>query len=365
MTKPYRADVVGSMLRPQYLLEARRAHASNQIPDEKLEQAENRAIEESIAIQAEAGMDVVTDGEMRRNVFASQLVQSGVGFARVEENWVDWYDMQGNLEPDPVTVAVVSKLQMERSFAADEFAYLDAKTDLPTKATLPSPSMYAYYWLPGVSEAAYPSGQAYLAHVTEILSGEVQKLTALGAEYIQIDAPEFGMLIDPHQREWFEAKGFEADRLIDDGVQMINDVIAGNKGVTFGLHVCRGNDKSRYMAKGGYDPIADRIFPKVSVERLLLEYDDERSGGFEPLQEVPEDKTVVLGLVTSKVPAELSESEIESRIEQATELIPLDRLALSTQCGFASVAEGNAISFDDQARKLRKVAEVARRVWED
>ncbi len=361
----YRADVIGSMLRPQHLLQAREAFATDQITSAEFKRIEDRAVDECIAIQERAGVDVVTDGEMRRHVFASQLAEACEGFASISNNQVDWFTLEGEVDTSPVTVGLVSRIKRRRHLSSEEFVYLRAKTALPTKMTIPSPTMYAYYWAPGVSEAAYPTQEAYMTDVTDILRDEVAELVRLGAECIQIDAPEFGMLIDEHQRTWFARKGFDPDRMIYDGIDMINAIIDGYSGITFGLHICRGNDANRYMAKGGYARIAEQIFPRTQAQRLLLEYDDERSGDFAPLASVPEDKVVVLGLISTKTPREETAAELRARIEEASAYIPLERLALSPQCGFASVAKGNAISFETQERKLRQVAEVARQVWAD
>lgn len=359
----YRADVIGSMLRPEYLLRAREDHWAGRIADHEFKRVEDRAVDQCIAVQERVGVDVLTDGEMRRNVFASQLVQASEGFAPMEGNVVDWFTLDGKVETSPVTVGLVSRMKRKRHLSAEEFVYLRAKTDRPVKITIPSPTMYAYYWVPGVSDAAYPSTDAYMADVAEILRDEVAELARLGATYIQIDAPEFGMILDPHQQEWFRRKGFEPHRMVHDGIEMINTIIAGHPGVTFGLHICRGNDASRYMAKGSYALIARAMFRKTNVQRLLLEYDDERSGDFEPLREVPEDKLVVLGLITTKWPRQETAEELEARIQEAGRYIPIQRLALSTQCGFASVARGNAITPEVQEQKLRLVAQVARRIW--
>jgi 5-methyltetrahydropteroyltriglutamate--homocysteine methyltransferase len=363
--RTHRADVIGSLLRPAYLLRARDAHAAGAISNAEFKRLEDQAVDEAIALQERAGVDVVTDGEQRRNVFASQLVQASDGYAVVPGNRVDWFTLDGRVVDDPVTVGLVGKIRRKRHLSAEEFTYLRARTTRPTKVTIPSPTMFAYYWVPGVSDGAYSSPQAYLADVTDILRDEVAELRRLGATYIQVDAPELGMLIDPHQQRWFASKGFDPDRLIQDGIEMINAVIAGHAGVTFGLHVCRGNDRSRYMAKGGYGHIARAVFRRTHAQRLLLEYDDERSGDFAPLREVPDDKVVVLGLITTKWPREETAGELRARIGEAAAYVPLDRLALSPQCGFASVAAGNAISADVQERKLRLVAEVAHAVWND
>ena len=359
----YRAEVVGSMLRPTYLLKARDEHAAGKLSDTAFKRIEDRAVNECVAIQEQAGVSVLTDGEMRRSVFASQLVQATEGFEPVEGNTVDWFTLEGKKETSPVTVALVRPIRRRRHLSTEEFAYLRGRTDRPIKVTIPSPTMYAYYWVPGVSDDAYPSPGAYLEDVAHILADEVDELARLGATYIQVDAPEFGMLLDPHQKRWFEDKGFAPEQMIRQGVDLINDMIAGHPNVTFGLHICRGNDASRYMAKGSYAALAKEIFGHIAVDRLLLEYDDERSGDFEPLQEVPEDKVVVLGLVTTKWPRQETAEELMSRIEEASRYIPHDRLALSTQCGFASVAHGNAILPEAQREKLDLVSRVARRVW--
>jgi 5-methyltetrahydropteroyltriglutamate--homocysteine methyltransferase len=257
---------------------------------------------------------------------------------------------------------VTGKIRRRRFFCASEFAYLRTRTAKPVKVTVPAPTMYAYYWAPGISEGAYPSPQAYLEDVARLLRDEVAEVARLGARYVQIDAPELGMLLDPHQQAWFAAKGLVPDRLIHDAVELSNAIVAGFPG-TVGLHVCRGNDANRYMARGGYDRLAEAVFPRTAANVLLLEYDDERSGGFAPLAHVPDDKVVVLGLVSTKRPALERDAELRARIDEASAYVPLERLALSTQCGFASVAKGNDLTIDEQARKLALVARVARAVW--
>jgi 5-methyltetrahydropteroyltriglutamate--homocysteine methyltransferase len=220
------------MLRPSYLLEARTQVEAERLSDVAFKQVEDRAVDGCIAVQERAGADVVADGEMRRNVFASQLVQSTEGFESIQNNSVGWFDMDGNIQTSPVTVGVTCRIKRKRHLSAEEFSYLRAKTPLATKVPIPSPTMYAYYWIPGVSDAAYDSNDAYLADVVDILRDEVDALVRLGAAYIQIDAPEFGMLLDSHQRAWFAAKGFDPDRLVETGVEMINTVMGRHSGVT-------------------------------------------------------------------------------------------------------------------------------------
>jgi 5-methyltetrahydropteroyltriglutamate--homocysteine methyltransferase len=358
----YRAENVGSLLRSDDLLRAREQHETGGLDDAAFKRIEDRAVDEAIALQERAGVEVVTDGELRRNVFASQLVQACEGFASVEGSTVDWFTLEGERETSPVTVACVGRLERRRHLSSEEFVYLRGRASRPTKITLPSPTMYAYYWVPGVSEAGYRTAEEYLHDVTEILRDEIRELVRLGAEYVQVDAPEFGMLVDPHQQQWFASKGFDPRRLVHDGVDMINAVLA-DCAVRTGLHICRGNDANRYMARGGYETVAHEIFPRARVDVLLLEYDDERSGDFEPLALVPEETVVVLGLVSTKRRQLEDEEQLRRRIREGSRYVPLERLAISPQCGFASVAEGNALTIAEQEEKLRLVARVADAVW--
>src|SRR3990172_8890953 len=351
---PYRADNVGSLLRPAYLHDARRQYAAHQLSAREFKGIEDRAVNEAVALQEAVGVDVVTDGEMRRDLFLSQLAQSTSGFEKLPPTKYLWYHMDGSEDVSTLTYGLTSRLRRKRSLSSEELSYLRGRTERPIKATVPSPTMFVFYWVPGISDAAYPSITEFLDDVTDILRDEVEELARLGARYIQIDAPEFGIGLEPRQQE---------------GVKGINAILGAIPGehpeITTGLHVCRGNNASRYMGKGSYAAIAEQIFPRTRAQRLLLEYDDERSGDFSPLARVPEDKTVVLGLITTKTPRMETSNELEDRIGEASRYIPLERLALSTQCGFASVAKGNDISAEVQERKLRLVVEVARRVWSD
>lgn len=202
----------------------------------------------------------------------------------------------------------------------------------------------------------------FLHEVTRIVKESVEELERIGVAYIQVDAPDFGMLLDPVQQEWFARKGFNPDTLVHEGVEMINEVLHGFSG-TKGLHICRGNDKNRFMAKGGYEKISRVVFKKTRVDRLLLEFDSERAGDFSPLRHVPKNKVVVLGLITTKSPVLEEPQAIIRRIKEASKIVPMERLAVSTQCGFASVAKGNDLTFQDQEKKLRLVVNVARHVW--
>lgn len=361
--KIIRAEVIGSLLRPKFLLDAQDLFKKGKITSEQFIIAEDRAVKQAVAIQEKTNVDVVTDGEMRRPVFCHNFVKAVDGFEwNIKGNTVIWFDMQGNKIIDPVTVGLVKKLQKKHDISVDEFSFLRGITDKPKKITIPSPTMMSYYFVPGISDKIYPSPVDYLKEVTQILKEGVVELQRIGVTYIQIDAPEFGMLLDPIQQEWFKSKGFNPDTLINDGVEMINKVLEDFFG-TIGLHICRGNDKNRFMARGGYEKIAKIVFKKAKVDRLLLEFDSDRAGDFSPLRHVPKNKIVVLGLISTKTPKLEKTQDITGRIEEAAKFVPKEQLAISTQCGFASVAKGNHLSFKDQENKLRLVSKVARQVW--
>lgn len=356
-----RSDVVGSLLRPDFLKEARQRWEAGQIAAAEFKRIEDRAVDEAIRLQEEAGLDVLTDGELRRYAFFGHLIEALDGFDKFGGWAIPFRNEQGEelVFKRPV---VVERLRWRRSMCAEEFAYLRARTARRTKVTLISTQQAAAYYDPEKSKGAYPTRDAYLADVVDLMRREVEELIRLGCTYIQIDAPQFGALLDPALREGYRKRGSDPDRLIDACIEMDNAVIGQHPGVTFGLHICRGNNQSMFYASGGYEPIA-RVFGRSRAQRFLLEYDDERSGGFEPLHAVPEDREVVLGLVTTKKPRLESVDELRRRIEEAATFLPLQRLALSPQCGFASTMEGNRITPEGQRRKLQRVAETARLVW--
>jgi 5-methyltetrahydropteroyltriglutamate--homocysteine methyltransferase len=343
------------------LVEAREALEAGRLRPPAFKRIEDRAVDEAIALQEAAGLDAVTDGELRRYAFFGHLIEALDGFDKFGGWAIPFHNEQGGelVFKRPV---VVDKLRWRRSMGAEEFVYLRARTSRPAKVTLISTQQAAAYWDPVKSKGAYPTRDAYLADVVDVTRREVEELVRLGCTYVQIDAPQYAALLDPALREGYRRRGSDPDRLIDACVEMDNAVIGDHPGITFALHICRGNNQSMFYASGGYEPIA-RVFGRSRFQRFLLEYDDERSGGFEPLRSVPEDRVVVLGLVTTKKPRLESVDELRRRIDEATKFIPLERLALSPQCGFASTLEGNRITPEDQRRKLHRVAETARLVW--
>jgi len=357
----YRSDVVGSLLRSAYLKEARDQFAAGKLTDAAFKQIEDRAVDECIDLQVRAGLEVLTDGEVRRYAFYGHLIDAVEGFDKYGGWAIPFRDEKGEqlVLPRPV---VVSKLRRKRPLCAEEFTYVRARTKHPAKTTMISAQQAAAYYDANKSAAAYPSVDAYLADLVGILRDEVAELIRLGCTYIQIDSPQYTALLDPELREGYRKRGNDPDRLLDLSIEMDNAVVGDHPGITFGLHLCRGNNQSKFYAAGDYGPIT-RVFRNTKFQRFLLEYDDERSGGFEPLRQVPEDRTVVLGLVSSKRPQLESKDELRTRIEAASAFIPLERLALSPQCGFASTMEGNLVTPADQEAKLRLVAETAREVW--
>jgi 5-methyltetrahydropteroyltriglutamate--homocysteine methyltransferase len=314
-----------------------------------------------VALQEAAGLDVVTDGEQRRYAFFGHLIEALDGFDKFG-GWAIAFRDEAGQELTFRRPVVVERLRWRRSMCGEEFSYLRARSRRPLKVTLISTQQAAAYYDPERSAGAYPTRDAYLADVVDLTRREVDELVTLGCRYIQIDAPQYAALLDPALREGYRRRGSDPDRLIDACIEMDNAVVKGHAGVTFGLHICRGNNQSMFYASGGYEPIA-RVFSGARFERFLLEYDDERSGDFEPLRAVPDDRMVVLGLVTTKKPRLESAEELRRRIADAARLFPLDRLALSPQCGFASTMAGNRLSQDDQRKKLERVAETARLVW--
>lgn len=357
----YRSDVVGSLLRPSYLKEARERYEKGQISPSEFKSLEDRAVDEAVELQKSAGLEVLTDGEMRRYAFFGHLIDAVEGFDKFGGWAIAFRNEQGDemILPRPV---VVSKLRRKRPLCAEEFTYLRARTSHPAKTTIISAQQAAAYYDNKKSAAAYPKIDSYLADLVDILRSEVEELIRLGCTYIQIDSPQYAALLDPQLREGYRQRGNDPDRLLELSTEMDNAVIGNHPGVIFGLHLCRGNNQSRFYASGDYGPIT-KVFQKTRFHRFLLEYDDERSGGFEPLRQVPEDRTVVLGLVSSKKPTLESKDALERRIRQAAQFIPLERLGLSPQCGFASTIEGNSVTPADQEAKLRLVAEIAKEVW--
>jgi 5-methyltetrahydropteroyltriglutamate--homocysteine methyltransferase len=359
MKSEIRAEHVGSLLRPAELLQARAS-----VDDTELRSVEDAAILEAILKQRDVGLDILSDGEMRRGSWLTGMADAVDGFVR-HKVMLDWKGPGGGNEASSAN-AVGAKLRKARKLTGHELPALQAMAAGEFKITLPAPSNFmvsSYKY--GLTEAFYPTQAELLADLVDIVRDEVDWLVAQGVTYIQFDAPFYSHYLDPQHREQMQRQGRDPDKELEAGIAADNASLAGvpRDKVTVALHVCRGNSRSRWFTEGGYGTIAEKLFGAFEAERFLLEFDDERSGDFEPLKQVPRGKTVVLGLVTTKVPALESADQLRRRIDEAARYIPLEKLAVSPQCGFASVAAGNLISMEDQWRKLELVATTARKVW--
>jgi 5-methyltetrahydropteroyltriglutamate--homocysteine methyltransferase len=364
MPTPYRADQVGSLLRPAELLEARQSTAAQPA---KLRELEDRHVLRVLEKQQQLGFEIFTDGELRRRNFMSDFTDAVEGFDLGDAVARDW--SAGAAQPAASKVAgiVTGKLRALRRLTGHELPFLKSHSPGAIKMTLPSATQFpAISWKRGITDAIYPDQLALLADIVQILKAELAAIAAEGASYVQIDAPRYSYFIDPKWRDWIvKEMGLAPDALLDAAIDADNACLAAARrpGVTLAMHLCRGNNRSHWYAEGGYDEIAERLFSRMKVDRFLLEYDDARSGSFEPLRFVPRGKTVVLGLVSSKLPALESPDALARRIDEAARHVPLEDLALSPQCGFASTMEGNLLTEDEQWAKLRLVVDTARRVW--
>lgn len=357
-----RSDVIGSLLRPAALLDARQQLERGELDAAEFKRIEDGAVEDAVALQEGAGLDVVTDGEMRRYAFFGHLVEALEGFDKFGGWSITFRDGHGH-DATLRRPVVVEKLRWRRQMSVEEFTYLRGRTTKPVKVTLVSAQQAAAYYDPDKSRGAYATRDAYLSDLVDFTRREIAELKRLGCGYVQIDAPQYAALLDDTIREGYRQRGSDPDRMLDACIELDNAIIEGHTDMTFGIHICRGNHKSMFYASGGYDRIAERVFTRARFHRFLLEYDDERSGTFEPLRHVPGDRIVVLGLVSSKTPALESRDDLRTRIDAASKFVPLERLALSPQCGFASTDEGNRLTPDDQRNKLELVARTAREVW--
>ena len=367
MTSPYRADHVGSFLRPPELLEARRTSAGDSA---HLRELEDRHIQRVLNKQKELGFEVFTDGELRRRNFMSDFTDAVEGFDMGDAMARSWRAGEAqDSSVSKVTGIVTSKLRQVRPLTGHELPFLKQHSPGAIKMTLPSATQFpAISFKRGVTDKVYKDHLALLWDIVEIMKADLAKLAADGVSYIQIDAPRYSYYMDPKWRAWIQTEmKMEPDVLLDESIRADNACFnaARHPGVTLAIHLCRGNNRSHWYAEGGYDAIAEKLFGSMAVDRFLLEYDDERSGTFEPLRLVPRGKTVVLGLVSSKRPQPESADVLIRRINEAAKYVPLENLALSPQCGFASTMEGNLLTEEEQWAKLRLVADTARQVWGD
>jgi 5-methyltetrahydropteroyltriglutamate--homocysteine methyltransferase len=368
MPAKYRADHVGSFLRPPEILKARDSATSDA---EELRTVEDRNILRVLAKQKELGFEIFTDGELRRRNFMSDFTDAVEGFDLGDAVARTWQATQSNearqRAVSSVTGIVVGKLRRVRRLTGHELPFLKAHCTGAIKMTLPSATQFpAISFKRGITDKIYKDHSELLWAIVEIMKTELAALSAEGVSYIQIDAPRYSYFMDPKWREWIRAEmNVEPGTLFEESIRADNACFtaARRPGITLAMHLCRGNNRSHWYAEGGYDAVAEKLFGTMKVDRFLLEYDDQRSGTFAPLRFIPKDKTVVLGLVSSKRPELENGDDLMRRIDEASRFVSNENLALSPQCGFASTMEGNLLTEDQQWAKLRLVAEVSRRLW--
>ena len=361
---PFRADHVGSLLRPPALRQAFRRHAAKEIGDEEFARVQDRSISDVVALQQDVGLQVVTDGEFRRGSYWGRFVERTHGFEIKPASFMFRNDA-GN-EVEFTAPYANSKIKRMQPLALDEYEFLRGVTKLVAKITLPAPStMHFYRCNDFADKAIYKDVGSFFADVAAVFQQEIGELAAAGCHYVQLDEVAVALLCDPGIREQIARSGSNPDALVDLYIDSINQAVAGcPPDVTVGVHMCRGNFKGHYLGAGGYELVAERFFANTNVNHFLLEYDTPRAGDFAPLRFVPKNKGVVLGLISSKMPALESLDTLKRRTEKATQFIDLDRLAISPQCGFASTVAGNPITETDERAKLALVVQAAKAIWE-
>ena len=362
---PFRADHVGSFLRPKELLEARERHQKGAIPKEELRNVEDLAIRDIVRFQEGLGLQAVTDGEFRRTYFHIDFLEQLDGVETRGGLTAHFHSKKGDIDFAPPVLHITGKVRHSHPIMAEDFKFVKSATSKVAKLTIPSPTMLHFRGGRGaISSAVYPDLEEFFADVAGAYREEIRELGAAGCTYLQLDDTNLAYLCDPKMREGARQRGDDPNELPHRYARLINAAIADRpKGMRICTHLCRGNFKSAWVAEGGYEPVAEVLFNELKVDGYFLEYDDPRSGDFSPLRFVPKDKTVVLGLVTTKVGELESKDAIKRRIDEAARYMPLEQLCLSPQCGFSSTVHGNEIARDSQATKLRLIVETAREVW--
>ena len=364
---PFRADHVGSLLRPAELLAARADFAAGTIDAAALRAIEDAAITDVVAMQADAGLQSATDGEFRRASWHMDFIYQLGGISKAPGNLaVKFRNPAGNIEFTPAAMHVGSRIRLDHTIFEADFRYLQSVAGSVTpKLTIPSPNMVHYRGGPAaIDSAVYPDMEEFWSDLSAAYAEQVSRLAALGCTYLQLDDTSLAYLNDPAQRAEIAERGEDAEHLHLRYIRQVNAALAGRPpGLAVTTHLCRGNFRSSWAAEGGYDFVAEALFSDLDVDGFFLEYDDERSGGFEPLRFVPPGKMVVLGLVTTKRGALENPDDLKRRIDEASRYVPLDQLCLSPQCGFSSTVEGNVLSYDEEVAKLNLIVGVAHDVW--
>ena len=366
---PFRADHVGSLLRPQGLLDARERHARGEIDDDALREAEDEAIREVVQLQEDVGLQSATDGEFRRASWHMDFIYQLGGVEKVMDSTlkVQFHNEQGDIEFTPPSMHVDSPIRLEHTIFGDAFEFLKAQTSgkQTPKLTIPSPSMVHYRGgRASIDESVYPDMDRFWDDLVAAYRDEVRRLGELGVTYLQFDDTSLAYLNDPKQREHVREIGGDAEHQHEIYIRHINEALAERpQGMSVTTHMCRGNFRSSWVATGGYDFVAEALFNELEVDGFFMEWDDERSGSFEALRFVPAGKQVVLGLVTTKRPELEDKDVLKRRIAEAANYVDIDQLCLSPQCGFSSTVEGNNLTRDDQIRKLSLIVETVAEIW--
>ena len=362
---PYRADHVGSLLRPPELLEARRRRDEGQLSNAELREIEDRLIREVVKLQEDAGLESITDGEYRRFIFHIDFLSKLSGIEERGGIATKFHTKEGVVDYAPPRLLVTAKLRHTEGIQRQDFEFLRSVTRRTPKVCIPSPTMVHFRGgRAGIDERVYPDLDEFFTDLARCYREEIADLYAAGCRYLQLDDTNLAYLCDPEQREAARRRGDDPNELPRTYARLINAAIDRRPAdMTACVHLCRGNFRSAWIAEGGYEPVAEVLFNQLGVDAFFLEYDDERSGDFSPLRFVPKDKVVVLGLVTTKVPRVESKDELKRRIDEAARYLDLDQLCLSPQCGFASSLYGNQLGVEDEVVKLRLVVETAREVW--
>jgi 5-methyltetrahydropteroyltriglutamate--homocysteine methyltransferase len=365
-TPPFRADHVGSLLRPKAVLQARDEHKRGQIAAADLRRIEDAAIRDVVKLQEDAGLQSITDGEFRRGSWHMDFLYQIGGVSKVQDNLkVQFRNEQGVIEFTPAAMRVTGKLNLEKCIFGEDFKFLKSTTKGTPKLTIPSPSMMHYRGgRSAIDPSVYPDLGQFWDDLGRVYADEVAALSGLGCTYLQLDDTSLAYLNDPKQREYVNTLGGDGAQQHLTYIRVINAALANKPpGMTVCTHMCRGNFRSSWVASGGYDHVAEALFGQLAVDGFFLEYDDARSGGFEPLRFVPKGKMVVLGLVTTKKGTLENKDDLKRQVDAAAKHVPLDQLCLSPQCGFSSTVEGNALSVEEQIAKLRLIVDTAREIW--
>jgi 5-methyltetrahydropteroyltriglutamate--homocysteine methyltransferase len=365
---PFRADHVGSLLRPQSLLDARARHAAGEIDDAELRGIEDAAIADVVRMQGDIGLSTATDGEFRRASWHMDFIYAINGISKVAQNIeVHFKNADGSIDFTPAGLHVDGPLSIDEPIFGADFEYLQSQVQpgQTAKLTIPSPSMVHYRGgAAAIDPAVYPDEDSFWDALSAAYRQQVQGIAAQGCQYLQLDDTSLAYLNDPAQRAELAQQGRDAEHQHERYIRQINAALAGRPDtLTVTTHMCRGNFRSSWVAEGGYDFVAEALFGGLEVDGFFLEFDDARSGTFEPLRFVPPGKRVVLGLVTTKRPELESKDDLKRRIDEAAKHVPMEQLALSPQCGFSSTVEGNSLTRDEQIAKLALVAETAHEVW--